>query len=208
MNEYPKNPEDWGKFPLKETESELLVGGWQVMQSWEKPLMETMAREVTASKGDILEVGFGMGISANEIIKNGCTSYTVIEAHPEIARAASDWATKQIVPTKVLPGLWQKTIPHVTNKFDGILFDAFPLSPNEYDREYYEFLPLAPKLLRSKGILTYYSAETTNFRKDHLQMLLKYFDEVKLIRVNGLKPFSHCDYWRESYMIIPVAKTA
>ena len=208
MKQYPKNPADWGKMPIKMTTSELCVGDWQVMQDWERPLMETMAREVTMSKGDILEVGFGMGISANEIIKNDCKSYTLIEAHPEIAKNATKWATSQPVPVRIIEGLWQKTVPHITQKFDGILFDAFPLSPHEYDREYYEFLPLAPKLLKSKGVLTYYSAETINFRTDHLEMLLKYFDQVKLVKVNGLKPFSHCDYWKESYMIIPVARIA
>jgi guanidinoacetate N-methyltransferase len=207
LKEYPKTPEDWGSMPVKQSESELYIGDWQVMQSWEKPLMQRMAQEVTISKGDILEIGYGMGISANEIIHNGCKSYTVIEAHPEIAKIAEHWAKEQSVPVKVVRGLWQKTIPLIEEKFDGILFDVFPLTPNEYDREYYEFLPVAPRLLKSKGVLTYYSAETMDFRRDHLELLLKYFDQVKLIKVNGLKPFPHTDYWKQPYMIIPVAST-
>lgn len=46
---------------------QLIIENQQVMQSWEAPYMTSMAKEVTQSHGDILEVGFGMGISATYI---------------------------------------------------------------------------------------------------------------------------------------------
>ena len=36
--------------------------GAEVMMSWEKPMMKKHAEIVTENGGDILEIGFGMGI--------------------------------------------------------------------------------------------------------------------------------------------------
>jgi len=106
------------------------------MQSWEKPIMETMAEEVTQTEGDVLEIGFGMGIAANEIMKNGCQTHTIIEAHPEIAELARNWADKQEIPVTVLEGLWQNVIDKIDETFDGILFDTYPLSEEMRERNH------------------------------------------------------------------------
>ena len=37
----------------------------EVMMSWEVPIMERSAEFICQNKGDILELGFGMGISAD-----------------------------------------------------------------------------------------------------------------------------------------------
>ena len=39
----------------------------EVMMSWEAPIMERSAEYICQSKGDILEIGFGMGICADYI---------------------------------------------------------------------------------------------------------------------------------------------
>ena len=41
---------------------------YQVMMSWEAPIMEKSAEYICQSKGDILEIGFGMGIE--RVIEN------------------------------------------------------------------------------------------------------------------------------------------
>lgn len=192
--------------PMVLTDEELTIGEWQVMQSWERPLMEVMAKEVTATKGDILEIGFGMGISANAIMKQGCKSYTVIEAHPKVAENARNWASQTQVPARVIEGLWQEVVPNINEQYDGIFFDTYPLSEEERHRNHFSFIPLAPTLLRPHGLLTYYSDENTKFRTEHLELLLTYFSEVKLIKVSTLKPFPDCEYWQDSNMIVPVAK--
>src|SRR5688500_16450349 len=43
---------------------QLLIQGQQVMQDWEHPLMRKLADNAAVPGGDLLEVGFGMGISA------------------------------------------------------------------------------------------------------------------------------------------------
>jgi guanidinoacetate N-methyltransferase len=168
--------------------------------------MGTLAREVTAHHGDILEVGFGMGISANAIIANGCRSYTVIEAHPQVAENARRWAKEQEIPADVIEGFWQDVVPTLGPRYDGILFDTYPLSRKERHKNHFTFIPEAPRLLRQDGLLTLYSDETTDFRGEHLKLLLTHFDEVKLVKVTGLHPSEGCDYWHSDVMVVPVAR--
>jgi guanidinoacetate N-methyltransferase len=188
------------------SENELLIGGWQVMQSWERPLMEAMADEVAVLQGDVLEIGYGMGIAAQMIVNSGCASYTVIEAHPAIAQLARAWASVQSIPCTILEGAWQDIVPRLSIHFDSVLFDTFPLSADERGKNHFPFIPIAPSLLRRGGIFVYYSDETFEFRSEHLAMLLTHFDEVKLIKVSGLKPGNDCEYWGADHMIVPVAR--
>jgi len=55
-----------------------------VMDKVETPLMKRFAEIVTQNGGDILEVGFGMGISPDFIYNSNIKSYTCIEIHPKI----------------------------------------------------------------------------------------------------------------------------
>lgn len=206
MGSYPESPEQWQDMPVELTESELRIGGWQVMQAWEEPLMEVLAREVTSQGGDILEVGFGMGISASKIVAHGCSSYTVIEMHPVVAEAARKWASAQDVPCTVIEGAWQDVVPSLETQYAGILFDTYPLSAEERGRNHFPFIPFAPSLLQQNGLFVCYSDDTVDFRSEHLKLLLDHFDEVKLIKVSELEPVEGCEYWADNHMIIPVAR--
>ncbi len=199
-------PSDWCRLPVIRTETELLVGGRQVMQAWERPLMEVLAREVAG--GDVLEVGFGMGISAREIMKFGCRTYTVIEAHPEIAGHAREWGEKQGCPFTVLEGFWQDLVPGLEPRFDGILFDTFPVCQEDAHTNPAAMIADMARLLNTGGVLTYYSGASINFPRDQLELLLRLFAEVKLIKVCGLQPYPapKCDYWNQDCMVVPVAR--
>ena len=50
-----------------------------VMMSWEDSIMKASADYICENGGDILEIGFGMGISANYIQANSITSHTIVE---------------------------------------------------------------------------------------------------------------------------------
>ncbi len=205
VKRYPSERSDWRDLPVSLDQDQLLIGGWQVMQRWEAPLMDALACEVTRGGGDILEVGFGMGISATAIIAAGCRSYTVIEAHPEVAANAREWGQSQPVPVTVLEGFWQDVEPQIEGQYDGILFDTYPLSRKERNKNHYPFIPRAPRLLRPNGVLTLYSDETSRFRQEHLELLLAHFNEVKLVKVSDLHPPDDCEYWQSTTMVIPVA---
>jgi spermidine synthase len=205
---YPPTPHQWADMPASFNKDELDIGGWQVMQSWELPLMRVLAEAVTDSQGDVLEVGFGMGICADVIAERGCRSYAVIEAHPTVAASAREWGDRQSFPVTVHEGLWQEVVPDLTEKYDGIVFDTFPLAPEERGRNHFAFIPIAPGLLNPGGVLTLYSDETADFRAEHLSLLLTAFPEVRLTKVENLQPPEDCEYWKHSSMVIPVARMA
>lgn len=98
-----------------------------IMDQAETLLMEEFAKIVTTNGGDILEVGFGLGISASFIYNSNIKSYTCIEIHPDIYRNALTWA-KDKSNVKIILGDWYEVIPTLKDKFDGIFMDTFEYS--------------------------------------------------------------------------------
>ena len=100
-----------------------------VMHIGERSLMYKLAEIVTQNGGDILEIGFGMHLSADAIQSNpNVTSHTIIENHPEIYNTALEWV-KDKPNTNIIFGNWIDILPLVNKKFDGILHDTH-LDPN------------------------------------------------------------------------------
>jgi hypothetical protein len=96
-----------------------------VMHVCETSIMKKQAEITTQNGGDILEIGFGMHISADFITDNpNVTSYTVIEIHPQQYLRAVEWAKTKTIPTKVILGDWMDVLPLLDLKFDGIFFDT------------------------------------------------------------------------------------
>jgi hypothetical protein len=105
-----------------------------VMHEWESELMKLHADYVAESKGHVLEIGFGMGLSAGFIQEHNPMSHTIIELHPQIAKIARDWAADKPDVTilegdwyEVLPTLVEGSIQVTPRKFDGIFFDPYGL---------------------------------------------------------------------------------
>ena len=96
----------------------------QVMMEWEKPYMEACIDKLQP-KGDVLEIGFGMGYSATQIQKYKPKSHTIIEMDPVVIKRLEEWA-KDYDNIIIVEGTWQKQI-HNLGKFDEIFFDDFPL---------------------------------------------------------------------------------
>lgn len=96
-----------------------------VMHIGERSLMHSLADLSTSVGGHILEVGFGMGISANRIQENkSVLSHTIIEVHPDVFSRAVTWA-KDKPSVTILLGDWIDVIPNIKDKkFDGVLHDT------------------------------------------------------------------------------------
>ena len=94
----------------------------EVMMSWEAPVMEKSAEYICSSKGDILEIGFGMGICADYIQAQGVNSHTIIEIHPQILEKLNIWASGKSNVT-VIEGDWSAITLNST--YDGIFLDTF-----------------------------------------------------------------------------------
>ena len=67
-------------FQIDENNEEILLSkdNHQVMMEWEKPYMEASI-DILKPTGHVLEIGFGCGYSATQIMKYKPKSYTVIE---------------------------------------------------------------------------------------------------------------------------------
>ena len=133
--------------------------GYVIMMSWEDPMMKKHAEIVCRNGGDILEIGFGMGISANYIQNQDIKSHTIIEIHPEVARRARKWAKDK--PTVIIiEGDWHDVIDDLKT-YDGIFYDA------ELDPNMRKFCKRAiEKLLKKDGIFSFYNSITTVLHPD------------------------------------------
>ena len=94
----------------------------EVMMSWEVPIMEKSAEYICESKGDILEIGFGMGICADYIQAQDVNSHTIIEIHPQILEKLNTWAEDKSNVT-IVEGDWY-TIDGL-GEYDGIFLDTY-----------------------------------------------------------------------------------
>ena len=93
-----------------------------VMSKGAKSITEIHSYVVCQNSGDILDIGFGMGFSANKISELADT-YTCIEINPQIYEKAIEWA-KGKPNVEIIFGDWIDIIPTLTKKFDGIFFDT------------------------------------------------------------------------------------
>lgn len=189
------------------SDQELTIDHQQVMQSWESPLMERMAKIVTENCGDVLEIGFGMGISASYIQKYGCKSHTIIECNEDVINKADKWKKNYNNKITIVNGKWQDVI-HDLGLFDGILFDTYPLNEDEFNQYMLEditfashFFKTASSHLKDSGIFTYYSNEINSLSRRHQRELFKYFNDIRVEIVDNLNPPNNCNYWWHKSMV-------
>ncbi len=98
-------------------------GKKEVMMDWEDSIMQASANYVCENGGDILEIGFGMGISANYIQANSINSHTIVENHPQVIEKANLWAADKPNVT-IIEGDWY-TIKDELSTYDGIFYDTY-----------------------------------------------------------------------------------
>lgn len=97
-----------------------------VMMDWETPIMAAHAQYVAENGGNILEIGYGLGISANYIQSYRPKSHTIVEIHPELSSQARSWS-KGREGVIVLEGDWYNLKQSITDNgpYDGIFYDAY-----------------------------------------------------------------------------------
>ena len=104
------------------TDNEIAIDdGRSVMMDWEAPIMEKSAEYICQSKGDILEIGFGMGICSDYIQAQGVNSHTIVEIHPQIIEKLKVWASNKSNVT-IVEGDW---ISVDLGTYDGIFIDTY-----------------------------------------------------------------------------------
>lgn len=122
----------------------------EVMMDWEDHIMKQSANYICGNGGDILEIGFGMGISANYIQSNDITSYTIIENHPDVIIKALEWS-KNKKNVKIIQSDWFYSL-ELLDKYDGILYDTYG------DQNIYHFKDFVKSVKKEGTLLTWWNS--------------------------------------------------
>lgn len=195
-------------------DGKLLIDGQEVMQSWQHPLMKRMVDTLREHADHVLEIGFGMGISASMIQAFGVSSHTIIECNRQVIDAFHHWS--QNYPEseiRLVEGKWQDVIDQLPD-YDAILFDTFPLNEQEFDENVIQsvtfaehFLPTAAAHLRPGGVLSYYTNEIDSFSRRHQRLLFRCFKSFSLSLVEGLRPPpDNQNWWADSMVVVKAVK--
>jgi predicted O-methyltransferase YrrM len=137
----------------------------EVMMEWERSLMSASAAYATQNGGDILEIGFGMGISAGYIQSHSIDSHTIYENHPDIIPKALAWAEGKSNVT-IVTGSWYDAF-HTRYKstngtdwtntfgtFDGLFMDTYgDINANKFSGS-------LKHMMKSGGVATWWNSIT------------------------------------------------
>jgi type IV protein arginine methyltransferase len=122
---------------------------YQVMMDWEHPLMSASAAYVCQNGGDILEIGFGMGISAGYIQSHSISSHTILENHPDIIPLALEWAAEKPNVT-IITGSWYNNLDTLST-YNGIFHDTYA------DKDLQHFSSSLSGLVKPGGVVTWWN---------------------------------------------------
>jgi guanidinoacetate N-methyltransferase len=185
------------------------------MEDWQIPVMEAMADIVTAEHGDVLEIGFGRGVSATLIQQAGVRSHTIVECNDNVVARFRRWrASYPGREIRLIHGRWQDTLD-MLEWYDGIFFHTYPLDEDEYAEQVVRsvtfaenFFPIAAEHLRQGGVFTYLTNEMDSFSRAHQRLVFRYFQEFALRRVAplALPEDSRDDLWGDSIVVIKAVK--
>jgi hypothetical protein len=119
-----------GKEPILVTDDSIFIIGKNnnlentVMNNSEVNIMKAFADFVTQNGGHILEIGFGMHISADFIQSNSnILSHTIIEIHPAQYQRGLEWSIGK-KNVNIILGDWVDILPINNIKFNGVFHDT------------------------------------------------------------------------------------
>jgi len=183
----------------------------QIMEDWQIPLMRALADIVTETHGDVLEIGFGRGVSADMIQERGVRSHTIIECNDHIVGRFKQWrAAYPDREIRLVHGKWQDVLADLGD-FDGVFFHTYPLNDTEFVEQIGEsttfadhFFPHAAAHLRDGGIFTYLSNEIDSLSRTHQRLLLRHFRSITLEVLDSLDlpEDVHDAWWSDSMVLV------
>lgn len=187
----------------------------QIMEEWQRPIMQAMAVIVTETHGDVLEIGFGRGVSAEMIQQRGVASHTIVEVSDAIIGRFQRWRSHYPDrDIRVIHGRWQDVVDQM-GRYDGVFFHTYPMSEDEYLEQVVRsvtfaghFFPTAARVLRPGGIFTYLTNEIDSFSRAHQRLLFDHFSEVTLRVVDNLNlpQDVHDAWWADSMVVVKAVK--
>ncbi len=186
----------------------------QIMEDWQLPLMEAMASIAARSGGDVLEIGFGRGVSAGMIQRHGVRSHTIVECNDSVIDRFTRWReTLADWDIRLVPGLWQDVIGTL-GEFDAVFFHTYALDEDEAVELVAgsvtfaaHFFPVAAAHLRAGGVFTYLSNEIDSLSRAHQRLLFEHFRSVRMQRVSlTLPPDVRDAWWADSMVVVEAVK--
>lgn len=203
-------PTEWKEQPAIFSKGKLSIAGHPVMQDWEKPYMQELARIASSNGGVVLELGFGLGLSATCIQQQPIEKHIIIEANKDVFTKLEEFAAKAQHTVIPLFGLWEEVLPTISDEsIDGILYDTYITNfdePDQFTYEYFPFFEHAYRVLREGGVFTYYSSEISDFSAKHRQTLkdtgFSYIEKT----ICSITPPSDCLYWKNDTIVAPIIK--
>ena len=97
--------------------------GVMVMHKDHVDYENAVADFIAFKDANILEIGYGMGLSASKIQANNPAKHVIIESHEQIYKNAVEWA-KDKDSVEVILGDYKEVINTLTDKFDGVYHSA------------------------------------------------------------------------------------
>lgn len=135
---------------------------------------EKSVEVVSQNGGDILEIGFGMGISANKFQSKNINSYTCVEINDNLFSEAQGWSYGKN-NVNIIQDNWQNYLSTTTQKYDAIYCDYL-----DWDN-HLEFYEKSKNTLKNNGIISTYGAgvyfELSNMNVDDNILSPQTFDD-------------------------------
>ena len=166
----------------------------QVMMEWEKSYMEACI-DFLQPKGDVLEIGFGMGYSATQIQKYKPKSYTIVECDPVVIEKCKEWA-KDYDNVTIIESTWQDAFQNKSyGVYDKVFFDDFVLEYNNNKEQggfrikLFVQLLQEYKLIRDKGQLSFYmSCEPSD---ENIDFSREIYENIRSVNNPGKWTWEH-----------------
>ncbi|MFH1047109.1 MAG: class I SAM-dependent methyltransferase [Patescibacteria group bacterium] len=199
--------ESWSQALATFSPGKLIICGHPVMEDWEDSYMKILAAIACTVPDKVLEVGFGLGISASHVQQHQVREHSIIEANQSVYEQLLKFSQNAVGSVRPHLGFWEDVTPTLPDEyFDGILFDTYPLSDKEVHENHFSFFAEAFRLLKPGGRLTYYSDEPTELSRRHVAVLQQAgFNRDGIHwRVCPVTPPEDCQYWRASTIVAPI----
>lgn len=123
--------------------------GAEVMMGWESGIMKHQATTIAKNRGDILNVGFGLGLIDNYIQSFNPKTHTIIESNKDVQKKMIDdgWLEKPNV-TLIFKS-WQDVLNDLP-KFDGVFYDCWLDDQKPFDEN-------IKNILKPGGIYSFFN---------------------------------------------------
>eukprot|EP01010_Urceolus_cornutus_P005228 NODE_89_length_2520_cov_519.399838_g70_i0.p1 GENE.NODE_89_length_2520_cov_519.399838_g70_i0~~NODE_89_length_2520_cov_519.399838_g70_i0.p1 ORF type:complete len:506 (+),score=123.04 NODE_89_length_2520_cov_519.399838_g70_i0:683-2200(+) len=164
--------DEWNTVNADISEEHVYINNQPVMELWERPYMEALADETCTNGGVVLEVGFGLGLSATCVQRHqNVTEHIIIEGNADVGKRLYAFAAEQerLGNPKVTPkiGMWQevvKTLPR--HSVDAILYDPYPNCDAEQHIHQFMFMKEMWDILKPGGTFVYCNLTSTGVLKN------------------------------------------